>query len=102
MTTRLGTTLRIAGPDNAPRVTRRAFPRYPAEARKARTQGTVQLEVLIDAAGRVADVTVTRGLPHGLSESAQAAVRQWQFEPVVRADGKPVPALVDVVVMFRL
>ncbi len=102
VTTRLGATLRIHGPANAPRVTRRAFPRYPEEARKAGTEGTVHLEVLIDAAGHVADVTVTRGLPHGLSESAKAAVRQWQFAPVPGADGKPVPALVDVVMMFRL
>jgi TonB family protein len=102
ITTRLGATRRIAGPANAPRVTRRVHPRYPHEARKARTQGQVHLKVLITSAGNVADITVTKGLPNGLSEAATTAIRQWVYQPAVDAQGKPVPALVDVVMMFRL
>lgn len=102
ITTRLGHTRRIAGPANAPRLTRRVHPRYPHEARKARTEGQIHLEVLIDSAGNVADITVTRRLPGGLTEAATTAVRQWVFEPAVDAQGKPVPALIDVVMMFRL
>lgn len=102
ITTRLGATRRIAGPANAPRVTRRVFPRYPDEARRARTEGVVHLEVLINSAGGVAEVTVTKGLTNGLNEAAMTAVKQWVFEPHVNPEGKPVPALVDVVIMFRL
>lgn len=101
--TRLGATRRIAGPANVPRVRRRVNPHYPDEARRARTQGMVDLEVLIDSAGRVADVTVTNTLlPHGLSEAAVNAVRQWVFEPVVDPEGRAIPALVDLVINFRL
>lgn len=102
ITTRLGPTVRIEGPANAPRLTRRVNPLYPEGARRARTEGQIHLEVLINSAGKVADITVTRGLPDGLTEAATTAVRQWVFTPVVDADGKPVPALVDVVMMFRL
>src|SRR5687768_8001530 len=102
ITTRLGVTKRIVGPAHAPRVTLRVNPIYPAKARTARTQGQVHLEVLIDSSGKVADITVTKGLPDGLSEAAKTAVKRWVFVPVVDAQGKPMPALVDVVMMFRL
>jgi TonB family protein len=100
--TRLGATQRITGPANAPRPKRRVHPFYPAKARSAGTQGQVHLEVLINVAGVVEDVTITRGLPDGLSEAATAAVGQWVFDPPVDAEGKPVPALIDVIIQFRL
>src|SRR5687767_11933085 len=45
--TSLGVTRRIVGVMNAPRVLRRVYPRLPGEARSARVQGLVQMEVLI-------------------------------------------------------
>jgi TonB family protein len=99
--TALGQARRIVGPANAPRVVRRVYPRYPAEARRARMEGLAELEVLIDASGKVRDVTIRKDLPDGLGEAAVEAVRQWVFEPVVVND-VPVPALIDVVMNFRL
>jgi len=92
---------RIQGAMNAPHVLRRVNPRYPGKAASARVQGSVDMEVSIDALGKVQDVKVTKGLPHGLSEAAVEAVKQWIFEPVV-VDGAAVPAVIDVVVTFKL
>ena len=41
------------------------------------------------------------GLPHGLTESAEEAVRQWKFEPALR-DGEPVAVIYYLTVSFRL
>lgn len=92
---------RIVGPANAPRVLRRVNPHYPNAARKAGIQGSVSLEVLIDASGKVKEAKVVDPLPYGLDKAALEAVRQWEFEPVV-VDGTPVPAWIDVVIAFRL
>lgn len=101
VTTVLGPTRRIAGPGNAPKLLRRVNPHYPDDARRAGTQGQVHLELLIDRAGHVRTVTVRKGLPNGLSEAATAAARQWIFEQVL-ADGEATPALIDIVIDFRL
>ena len=59
------------------------------------------MEVLIDTSGKVKKVTVTKGAPHGLSEAAVEAVKQWVFQPVAVGDAK-VPAVIDVVISFKL
>lgn len=65
----------------------RVDPVYPDLARRAGIEGTVELEVSIDAAGKVADVEVVRGLPLGMSDAAADAVRRWRFRPARSAAG---------------
>jgi protein TonB len=91
----------MQGAAGAPEVRHRVNPHYPDKAMRAHIQGPVLLEVLINESGKVNDVKVTKGLSHGLSEAAVEAVKQWVFEPVL-ASGKTVPALIDVVVNFKL
>jgi len=62
-------------------VATRVEPAYPEIARRSGIEGTVELEVSIDAAGRVTDVEVLRGLPMGLSDAAIDAVRKWTWKP---------------------
>ncbi len=64
-----------------PVVLSRVEPAYTDLARRAAIEGTVELEVSIDASGKVVDVEVVRGLPLGLSEAAAQAVRRWTFRP---------------------
>ena len=76
-------------------------PQYTDEARAARVQGTVELRATIREDGTVKVDTVTKGLGYGLDEAAIAAVEQWKFIPA-KKDGKPVSALVGLLVNFTL
>jgi len=85
----------------SPTVVTRIEPTYPELARRAGVEGTVELEVSIDAAGKVTDVEVARGLPMGLSEAAVEAVRKWTWRPARTASG-PVASMKVVRVRFVL
>jgi len=76
-------------------------PPYSEEARKAKYQGTVELWIVVDAHGNVADVRVARPLGMGLDEKAVEAVHTWRFKPAYR-NGVAVPVRVMVEMMFRL
>ncbi len=77
-------------------------PQYTEEARKARYQGVVVVEVVILPDGRTSDVRVVRGLGMGLDEKALEMVRTWRFKPMIGPGGRAVPVELDVEVAFRL
>lgn len=66
---------------------RRLRPAYTEEAARAETEATVDVEVLIDADGRVAGVEVVRWAGFGLDESVVSTVRRMNFRPAMR-DGR--------------
>jgi len=76
-------------------------PLYPEAARRARIQGVVVLECTIGKDGRVQQVKVLRGLPLGLTESAEDAVKKWRFQAST-LNGKPVEVLYILTVRFNL
>jgi len=76
-------------------------PEYPPEALRDRIEGTVGLELTIDAAGQVAASQVTQSAGHGFDDAALAAVKSWTFEPA-RRGGTPIPSSVELAVPFRL
>lgn len=92
--------IRLRSGMEPPRKTVNVLPRYPATAQAARIEGTVILDAVIDAAGRVTDVRVIRSLPL-LDQAAIDAVRQWRFTPTL-LNGNPVPILLTVTVQFKL
>jgi TonB family protein len=77
-------------------------PQYSEEARKAKYQGTVVLQVIVTADGRATNISVVKGPGLGLEEKAIEAVRGWRFKPAVGPNGKPVPVIVPIEVTFRL
>ena len=77
-------------------------PEYTEEARKARFQGVVVVEITILPDGRASEVRVVRGLGMGLDEKALEAVRTWRFKPMIGPGGRPVPVDVTIEVGFRL
>jgi TonB family protein len=78
----------------------RIEPDYPDAARRARIQGSVTMEALIGADGKVQQVSPISGNPQ-LANAATAAVRQWRYKPYV-VDGRKVPVRTQVTVLFML
>lgn len=76
-------------------------PVYSAEARQLKLEGEVQVEVVFTAAGEVRILRMTRGLGHGLDESAVRAAQQIRFKPAQR-DGQPVDFPATVRITFQL
>jgi len=77
-------------------------PEYTDEARSARIEGTVSLELEFTAAGDVRVLRVVRGLGHGLDEAAQRAALRIRFKPAQSSDGRPVDSRATVHITFRL
>ena len=77
-------------------------PEYSDEARKAKYQGTVTLDVTVTIDGRVINPIVVKGPGLGLEEKAMAQVKNWKLRPAIGPSGKPVNARVIIEVSFRL
>lgn len=79
----------------------RVAPRYSEAARRARLQGSVLVQAVIDERGNVTEVRVMRGLPMGLDQSAADAVSQWKFTPAT-LEGRPVKVYYLLTVYFEV
>lgn len=96
-----GGVFRIGGGVSAPRLTYKVEPEYSEEARKAKYQGTVVLQVEVHEDGKAHNIRVVRSLGLGLDEKAVQAVEQWKFVPG-RKEGKSVKVAATIEVNFRL
>ena len=84
----------------APVITYKVDPEYSSEAREARIQGTVVIELVVDTRGKPTNIAVLSPLGYGLDERAQEAIEKWTFIPGSK-DGKPVKVLATIEVNFR-
>ena len=92
----------LASVDVTPRPRHRDLPRYTSRARRAGSQGTVELRVLIDERGDVADTALVRDdAGADLVEQTLSAVRSWTFSPA-RKDRQPVKVWQDVALEFTI
>ena len=85
----------------APIVVYKIEPEYSDEARRARLQGEVLLEIEVNTDGHAQNIHLRQSLGLGLDERAIDAVKQWKFLPG-RQNGKPVVTVALVSVTFRL
>lgn len=76
-------------------------PVYTAEARQARVEGEVLVQVLFGADGRVKVQRVLRGLGHGLDEAAARAAEGIRFIPAQR-NGQAVDSSATLHIVFQL
>lgn len=91
-----------AGPGSLeePRKTKDAKPGYPVIAQRAKVQGLVIVEAVIDRQGKIGYARILKSVPF-LDQAALNAVRQWEFTPTL-LDGVPVEVLMTVTVNFTL
>ena len=96
-----GGLMSVGGGVSAPVVIHSVEPEFTNEARQANFQGTVALQLIVDAAGTPQNIHVTRHLGMGLDEKAVEAVRQYRFRPAMY-QGHPVAVQIVVDVEFHL
>jgi len=85
-----------------PKLVRHEAPIYPYLARRQRVEGSITLELAIDAQGRVARVRQTSpALGYGLDDAARRAARSAIYEPATR-DGVAVAGIATLTIRFRL
>jgi len=77
-------------------------PKYSDEAREAKVQGSVTLQVLVGVNGRAAEVRLVKGLGMGLDERAEQAVWTWHFTPAHDALRHAVARWVTIEAVYRL
>jgi len=82
------------------RLTNKVTPVYPPAAKKARTQGKVELDAVIGLDGHVENLKVVSG-PNELQQSAMDAVRQWVYKPFL-VHGNPVEVKTTISVIYTL
>lgn len=77
-------------------------PEYSEQARKAKYEGIVVLEIVVSKKGEVLSLSPIKGPDNGLVETSQQTVRKWKFRPSVTWNGQPVDVKVPVEIAFRL
>jgi periplasmic protein TonB len=85
----------------APKIIKSARPNYPPEAMRAKIQGRVKMELVVQADGTVGEVRVVRSVDRkfGLDDAAVKAVKEMRFTPAMK-DGVAVPVLLSTEMDF--
>ena len=96
-----GGVFKVGGGISAPLAVLTPDPEYTEAARRAKTQGTCTLWLIVDAAGHPRDIRVVHGLGFGLDAKAMEAVQQWRFDPALK-NGRPVTVQISIEVEFKL
>jgi periplasmic protein TonB len=91
----------IGGGVKAPTAIYTIDPEFSEEARRAKYQGEVMLQIIVDAQGNVQSPRVVRPLGMGLDEKALEAVMKYKFKPGTK-EGKPVAVYMTIAINFRL
>ena len=63
---------------------------YPADAKRLGIDGQVQVRLLVDDKGRVAQTKLLKGLGYGLDERAISLARTFKFKPALDSSDQPV------------
>jgi periplasmic protein TonB len=91
----------VGGGVSAPTLIHSVEPQFTEEARQANYQGSVSIQLIVDAQGNPQNVHVTRHANYGLDEKAVEAVRQYKFRPSMY-EGHPVAVQIVIDVDFHL
>jgi TonB family protein len=89
----------------SPKLVQQIEPKYTSDALRAKIEGTVTVEAVVNADGTVARARVIKPLDrlYGLDQEALMAASHWTFEPDSgKCQGLPAPTLVTLVLNFRI
>ena len=81
--------------------THRAEPEYTDDARNAKIEGSVLLQVEVNEKGIPTEAKVIRSLDKGLDQKAIESTLKWRFKPASKY-GNPISGSVKIEVNFRL
>ena len=96
-----GGLMSVGGGVSAPTVIHSVIPEFTEEARQAGFQGSVAIQLIVDAQGNPQNVHVTRHASYGIDEKAVEAVRQYKFRPAMYG-GHAVAVQIVIDVDFHL
>lgn len=96
-----GGVYRIGGGVSPPKAIFEPEAEFSDEARRAKYQGEVMVQLIVDAQGNPQNPRVIRPLGMGLDEKALEAVMKYKFKPAMK-DGHAVPVYLTIAVNFRL
>jgi periplasmic protein TonB len=96
-----GGIMSVGGGVSAPQLINRVEPEFTNEARQARYQGVVEIQMIVDSSGNPENIEIVKHLGMGLDQKAIDAVRQYKFRPAMY-QGHPVPVRLIVDVDFHL
>ncbi len=96
-----GGVMSVGGGVSAPQLIHSVQPEFTDEARQAKYQGVVSIQLIVDATGHPANIQIVHHLGMGLDHKAIEAVQQYRFRPAMY-QGHPVPVRLMVDVDFRL
>jgi TonB family protein len=68
---------------------------YTEQALRYGVNGFVKVRAVLSVSGKVTNIEVVKGLPHGLSESAIGATREIKFVPAMK-NGQPVSQYIQI------
>jgi len=74
---------------------------YPEKARKAKIEGRVIIQFVVNKQGKVENPQVIKGIGGGCDEEALRVVKNAEFEPG-RQDGQPVPVQFSLPITYQL
>jgi protein TonB len=86
--------------DQKPRPVLQSAPLYPAEMRGKKLEAVVTVIFVVEATGKVAEPRVEKSTHSAFDKPALDAVKQWKFEPAVKA-GQRVPCKMRVPIRFQ-
>lgn len=92
-----GGIMSVGGGVTAPQLINHVQPEFTDEARQAKLEGVVEIQLIVDSYGNPENIQVVRHLGMGLDQKAIDAVRQYKFRPAMfQGHAVPVRMVVDV------
>ena len=95
------TVLKVGPGVTAPALRFKVDPDYPDDARDAKIEGSVLLNIVVGADGVAHDINVVSAPTASLGSKAVEAVQQWKFQPGMK-DGEAVSVQARIEVNFKL